>query len=185
MYIGGQKQASRVSKMIQMCTRKIKKLLEKYKNLQVEYGEDLQLGIAEVLNLESPFWRTEHSYSVVTPCDRLPAESQRRLLELSSLKDRAQEEKQLCIGDLIRIYVSYRENLDEVNCRIVQCLQQHDNQLIHPLPDDDVFISLEQSVHSLPRPIAGEVSALLLTRHLSTLKMKRACTWHYGQCILD
>ncbi len=77
-------------------------------------------GIAEVLNLESPFWRTEHSYSVAIHCGRLPAESQRRLLELSSLKDRAQEEKQLCIGDLIRIYVSYRENLDEVNCRIVQ-----------------------------------------------------------------
>ena len=137
------------------------------------HGENLQLGIVEVLDLESSFWRTEHSYSTTTPCDRLPANSQRQLLELDSLKDRAQEEKQLCIGDLVRTTVFYHKHLNEIISKVVQCLQQHDDQLIHLL-QDDLATTNGNSIHSLPRPAAGTVAALLLTRKLSLLKMKRA-----------
>ncbi len=123
IYIGGQKQASRVNKMIQLCTHKVKKLLEQYKTLQVENRDNVQLSIVEVLNLESPFWRTEQSYMLATPGDRLPAGSQRRLLELKCLKDRAQEEKQLCIGDLVRITVFYQEHINQLNFKVLQSLQ--------------------------------------------------------------
>jgi len=36
LFTGGQKQASRVSKMIQLYTHKVKKFLEQYKELQIE-----------------------------------------------------------------------------------------------------------------------------------------------------
>ena len=116
-------------KMIQLCTHKIKKLLKQYKELQIANGENLQISIIEVCDLKSRFWKTEHSYCSTTPCDRLPAGSQRRLLELSSLKDRAQEEKQLSIGDLIRTTVFYREHPDACNDKIVQYLEQYASAL--------------------------------------------------------
>ena len=149
--------------MIQLCTHKIKKLLEQYKELQIANGENLQISIIEVCDLKSRFWKTEHSYCSTTPCDRLPASSQRRLLELSSLKDRAQEEKQLSIGDLIRTTVFYREHPDACNDKIVQYLEQYGDEHISPPYPDDLVTTLGSAVQCLPRPAAGAVAAVMLT----------------------
>lgn len=160
--------------MIQLCTHKVKKLFAQYKELQMANGEDVQITVSEVCDLESQFWKTEHSYCTRSPCDRLPADSQRRLLELNSLKDRAREEKQLTIGDLIRITLFYRWRLSACSDKIVQHLEQYSEERISPPYPDDLVTTLGSTIQCLPRPAAGVAAAVIHTCHLLLLKPERA-----------
>ena len=52
-YVGGQKQATQVSKLIQTCTQKIKKLLVQYNQIQSQNGDDSQASVKDVCDLGS------------------------------------------------------------------------------------------------------------------------------------
>ena len=62
-------------------------------------GNTSQLSVKDVCNLQSHFWQSEHSYVLTVPYEKLPASSQRRLLELCNLWQRASEEKEHVINE--------------------------------------------------------------------------------------
>jgi len=106
--LGGQKQAQRISKLLQASKHKLSKLLVQYFQLQRESGEDLQLTTEEVCDLGSHFWvTTDHAYSYSDLSMSIPPASQRRLIELWRLRKRANEERQLLVSECIRMVQFY------------------------------------------------------------------------------
>ena len=91
--IGGQKQAQRVSKLIQACKHKLTKLLAQYSELGHSNGEGRQHTIEEVCDLQSTFWIcSDHTYSAnADPTTAISPATQRRLLELHHFEARARE----------------------------------------------------------------------------------------------
>ena len=83
-WLGGQKQAQRVSKLIQACKHKLIKLLAQYSELGHDSGEERQHTIEEVCGLQSTFWiRSDHTYSAsADPTTVIAPATQRRLIEL-------------------------------------------------------------------------------------------------------
>lgn len=176
IHTGGQKQASRISKLIQSCTQQIKKMLIQYQELQEENGEHPQATVIEVFDLHSNFWVSEHTYCSVDDLDRLPASSQRRLLEVCNLQERAMEEKQLVVADLIRIASFYHSQLDNRATRLFKVLNDHSEVHVPRQPySSDLYNTIEHCVECLPHVASGAVAALLA-----------ACEVAYQrQCIYD
>ena len=79
LYLGGQKQAQRVSKLIALCTKKAKKLLYEYKS---HCNSPDQTTIQDVFNMSSPFWTSDHTYAL-RAINRIPMAEQHRLIELN------------------------------------------------------------------------------------------------------
>lgn len=166
---GGQKQASRVSKMIQMCTHRIKKLLSQYQELQVLNGESAQATVKDVCSLTSFFWVTEHSY--VVRDSSIPASSRRRLVELSNLKERAIEEKQLTIADMLHVMEFYHGHLQQCHETIATYVRRYneagDIDLPEPPYPDNFYTTVGSIVKSLGIPVktAGAIASLMIQSH--------------------
>lgn len=168
--IGGQKQASRVSRLIQTCTRQVKKLLSQYQELQVQNGESPQATVKEVLDLHSNFWISEHTYATTNDADILPASSQRRLVELCNIKERSMEEKQIVIADLIRITSFYSCQLEQCTARLFDILSDHNDSYTSgqlQICSSDLYVAIEQCVESLSPVEAGKLAALIKASQLS------------------
>ena len=78
IYIGGQKQASRVSKQIPKCTSKIAKLLDKYKSLTSDLNDQQvqNFSVSDVFDLHSSFWISpDHSDYTLQQVGDIPAEA--------------------------------------------------------------------------------------------------------------
>ena len=86
-YSGGQKQVQRVSKLIALCTKKAKELLNEYKS---HCSLPDQTTIQDVFNISSPFWTSDHTYALQA-IDRIPVAEQRRLIELTDTHNRCLE----------------------------------------------------------------------------------------------
>ena len=112
--LGGQKQSKRVSKLIQSCNLKLKKLLTQYLELGRDSGDARQHTIEEVCNLQSMFWiSSDHTYlASADPTTVISPAIQRRLVELHRLEARIREEKQLLIAESIRRVDVYRTKLE-------------------------------------------------------------------------
>ena len=172
LFVGGQKQANRVSKLIQACSNKVKKLLSEYCELQVLCGDTSQSSVKDVCNLQSHFWQSEHSYFSMDPHEKLPASSQRRLLELCSLRRRASEEKEHVISDLFRTFEFYGEQLDsiarEVGKILDECEVHTDVQNFEAIQS-----TLEQYIHCIPFDKVGLVALLLTTAELYQQRLNK------------
>ena len=152
-YVGGQKQATRVSKLIQTCTQKIKKLLVQYNQIQSQNGDDSQASVKDVCDLGSQFWVSKHSYVVTDPHENIPASNQRRLLELWHL-------------DQVRIVLSYGDHLDLCISSIFEVLSEYHDATLLPLQtfDGNIYSCVsKQLIDCLPLKEAGLIAALLTT----------------------
>ncbi len=130
---GGHKQATKISKLIQTCTSRVKRLLAQYSDLQRQLNYDhSDVDIKDVCNLQSQFWISEHSYITTEPHQKLPASSQRRLVDLKNLKERASEEKQIVIADLIRIVESYSDHIKLCIDTISNLLEGYNVSILPP-----------------------------------------------------
>ena len=102
--LGGQKRSKRVSKLIQSCNLKLKKLLTHYLELGRDSGDATQHTIGEVCNLQSMFWMSsDHTYSAsADPTTVISPAVQRQLVELHRLEARIRE--QLLIAEKAASY---------------------------------------------------------------------------------
>ncbi len=161
-FSSGQKQASRVNKLIQSCTSRIKKLFEEYQEVQRNAnGEVSSASVKDVCNLKSSFWVTEHSYPITGCESRIPVSSQRQFIELCDLIDRTCEEQQLSISDMIRTLMYYRNHLEMATVRLLQYISRYDADSFQPYSDRFFEEYLSPVVDYLPTGVAGYVAALL------------------------
>lgn len=181
--IGGHKQATRVSKLIQACTIRVKKLLVQYSELQSQYNADCsEVTVKDVCNLQSQFWISEHSYVAIESYQLLPASSQRRLMELSRLKQRAFEEKQMVIADLVRVVTSYFDDVKMCIENISHLLHAYDAIPAVPIQDtlidDNLMISLNTSMEECAQLLTteqtGSITAVIILLHEKQSKLIRA-----------
>ena len=181
-FTGGHKQATKISKLIQTCTNRVKKLLTEYSALQHALNDDCSdISIKDACDLQSPFWNSEHSYSSSESHQRIPASRKQRLIDLNYLKQRACEEKQLVISDLTRIVESYSEHVKLCICSILNLLEEYDIRAAmfrnETKPDQFLprFLSFaSEHLPLLPRRVSGSISALLITCREKHSNMIRA-----------
>ena len=125
--------------------------------------------VKDVCDLQSPFWITEHSYTYVEKPNRMPASSQRRLLDLCQLRNRALEERQLIVSDLIRIYQYHNKCSQCYASTIFQYLSVNEDEIV---PEDLLgFVESQHEPLSLKR--AGHIAMLLKLYSLAQHKMKQ------------
>ncbi len=129
-------------------------------------GDVAQVSVKDVFDLQSQFWVTEHSYLSIEPHNTLSASSQRRLLDLHNLKQRANEEKQQVIGDLVRIIAYYSDLL-------ISCIRAIRNILINyfnlsttlTVDFENLFSIIEHYALEMSLNKVGFISCILATFH--------------------
>ena len=173
--LGGRKQAERISKMIQSCKHRIKKLHAQYVELQRENGEGPRGTIEDVCNLQSHFWNTEHVYTFTEPHENIPPSLQRRLIELARMQQRTVEEKQLLIAESIWMVEFYNNCLHSWNSHLnfVQCLQEDIHDVDLSPNEADLYLKVGSIVHDLPCQSAGLIAVALMNCQLLHFKLQR------------
>lgn len=176
LFTGGQKQAQRVSKLIQSSTHRIKKLHSQYQELQRDSGDVSQVTVKQVCDLQSSFWAIgDHSYPSAEPHTAIPPSLQRRLLELVRLKDRCTEERQLIVAECIRNVEFYRHHLISYLCDILQLnLDEELHNTSLNVCQLDMYSNISNLASFLPLKPAGSLAALILQCQRLHLQLERA-----------
>ncbi len=180
LFAGGQKQAQRVSKLIQSCTHRIKKLHSQYQELQKDSGDVSQVTVKQVCDLQSSFWAVgDHTYPSAEAHTAIPPSLQRRLLEVVHLKNRCAEERQLIVAECIRTVEFYRHGLLSCNLflrEILQCnLDEEDLRSTSlNVGQLDMYSTISSLTRFLPLKSAGSLAAVILQCKRLRLRLERA-----------
>lgn len=151
--------------MIANTTKKIAKVLNEYKSTLDANSQEQYFTASDVIDLNSSFWiNTDHDY-----VRDIPATVQRQLIDQHQLLERAREEKQLVISDLIKMISTLESELLKTNNRIVQLL---DNVSLDPTRED--MITSIGSTDHLCLFDKGKLSAVMNHSQQIVLRLCRA-----------
>ena len=175
MYLGGQKQVQRVSKLIALCTNKAKELLSEYKS---HCTSPDQTTVQDVFNMNSPFWTSDHTYALQS-VDRIPVVEQHRLIELSDTSNRCSEELQHCTSDILNMYAFFANMLIQLNLKMCNELSTsyHGNimnELLDP-GDPQLYLKAGKIItsSSMSKVIVGSVSATIVKAEYTFYRLQR------------
>ena len=127
----------------------------------------------DICDLQSPFWISEHAYTSVDKPDRLPASSQKRLLDLSQLRKRALEVRQLVVSDLIHIYLCHQERSQYYASTFLQYTSETEEDCFEAVVPEDLFRFVESHYQVLSQKRAGHIAMLLELYSSAQYKIKR------------
>ena len=120
-------------------------------------------------NLNSSFWCSDHTYSSTDTIERIPPAQQRRIVELCEILARSSEEIQLCLADLINLYLSTEVNLSTLHQHIVNAAGNVPETTLDMPP----YHVISEHTSILPRHKVGELALLLNEAEHTFYRLKR------------
>ena len=127
--------------------------------------------------MSSPFWTSDHTYAL-RAIDRIPAAEQRRLIELTDIRDRCLEELQYCISDILNMYAFFTNMLIQLNLKVCNELStryQDVPDLSLDPSDSQLYLDVGKIItsSSMPKKITEIMSAIIVQAEYTFYRLQR------------